>query len=267
MKEVAFVPQVIVLAQIGLVLFTVSVPLCLHLVKGSLVNNGLVGVLHDRPLGRREFPVRHPGIELRAPPALYHVAQVDGIAQNIFYRFLSPGLCFSVRKPLIPANAFLIAVAPRGEDTLCVEPAQDGADRFPLRRPAKDFFYDGGCFRINDDSVNVLRVTQVAVSGIRADKLSPPLLLPQDAPGFPGDVHGIFLVDQVPQGDVQCVPGVGGGAVVAVANGDKPNVQKREDPFQVVPGLNGVAAKPGEILYHNAVDFSRLNVGHHALEP
>jgi hypothetical protein len=49
-------------------------------------------------------------------------------------------------------------------------------------------------------------------------------------------------------------------AVKLVVDGDKPHPMEGKILLNIVSGVDGIPAQPGEVLHHNTVDFPGLNI-------
>ena len=54
--------------------------------------------------------------------------------------------------------------------------------------------------------------------------------------------------------------------VIIIIHGYKPDTQHGKQLFQISPNFNVIPAKPGQILYNNAVNHSLLYIFHHGLK-
>ena len=108
---------------------------------------------------------------------------------------------------------------------------------------------------------------QIPVGRPRSDKF--PILHKLSLRGFdlPAYVQCVSLVYHVPQRDQDAKTGVVRvGGIVILVDGNKADAALREVGFDVVAGVDGVSAQPGEVLHDYAVYKSSLNVGEHLLE-
>ena len=105
----------------------------------------------------------------------------------------------------------------------------------------------------------------VAVHRLAADKLSLPLLIPLDALDLLGDILGVHVVHDIPEGGNVVGGGVHAG-VDAVQQGDVPHPMFREIPLHVVAGHDVVTAQSREGLGDDHVDLLGLDVRNHPLE-
>ena len=48
-----------------------------------------------------------------------------------------------------------------------------------------------------------------------------------------------------------------------INNRNKANVQQRENHFKILPDQDVISAKPGQVLYDDAVDRAGLDISHH----
>ena len=231
-----------------------------HLLKGLQVHQRLVGTLHHHPVGRVLLQALLGFIaDLHAAP-LHHVADVGLVLQHLRDPFAAPqaGIGAGFRY-------WETRVGCRGGHPLLVEESGDVPAAHAGEGQGEDPPHDRGYFFINDDLVLLRWVHLVAVNRLAADELSLPLLIPLDRFDLLGDILGIHVVHDGPEGgDI-----VGGGVhagVDAVQQGDVPRPMFREISLHVVAGQDVVPAQSGEVLGDDHVDLLGLDVGNHPLE-
>ena len=231
-----------------------------HLLKGLQVHQRLVGTLHHHPVGRVLLQALLRLVtDLHAAP-LHHVADVGLVLEHVGDPLAAP-------QAGVGAGSYhrKIGIGGRSGHPLLVEEGGDIPAAHTGEGQGENPPHDRGYFFVNDDLVFLRGVHLVAIHRLAADELSLPLLIPLDRFDLLGDILGVHVVHDGPEGrDV-----VGGGVhagVDAVQQGDVPHPVLREVPLHVVAGQDVVPAQSGEVLGDDHVDLLGLDVGNHPLE-
>ena len=153
----------------------------------------------------------------------------------------------------------------RGRNSLCVQLGCNLTAAHPVQRHAEDPPHHGSHFLVDDDFVFLGGVHLVAIDRLPADELSLPLLIPLDALDLLGDILGIHVVHNGPEGCDVVGAGLHAG-VDSVQQGNVPHPFFREVPLHVVTGHDVVAAQTGQVFGDDHVDLLGLNVRNHPLE-
>ena len=94
--------------------------------------------------------------------------------------------------------------------------------------------------------VMVVRALLITVNRPGTDKFPVSLFCREYGQQLSGDVLAVNLVEDIFQRHNIAVLGpFGGQRIKIVVDGDKPYIQERENPLQIVAGFPVVAAKPG----------------------
>ena len=231
-----------------------------HLVKGLLVNKGLVGALHHNPvLGLLADALLGLVVDLPAA-SLHHVADISLVLQHIRDPLTGPqagvwaGLAH--REPRISCGRW---------DVLLVEPGGDLPAAHAGESHTEDPAHHRGDRFVDDDFVFLGGVHLVAVDRFSADEQPLALLVVLDAGDLFGDILGVHVVHDGAEGGDVVGSGVHPG-VDAVQQGDIPHPVFGEVPLHVVAGENVVAAQTAQILGDDHVDLLGLDVGDQPLK-
>ena len=119
---------------------------------------------------------------------------------------------------------------------------------------------------IDYQSAPIIFIFQIAIRSIIADVITvQPLVLHGRANLF-GYVLCVHIVDQVFKSGGELFTGIGGAAVIIVADGNKAYPEKRENALQIFSGLHIVSAQAGKVLYKDAIDSSFPHILDHSIK-
>ena len=184
--------------------------------------------------------------------ALHHIAGVDLIRQTLPH---GPGL------PLAAASQFVVIaeqaagsmIVTGGHNAALIQPLHDHIQRNAVNRPLENLPDDGGRDLVDQQTVAVVRVLPVAVGWTRPHKLPVFHGLILLCPDLPADVGGVSLIYHIFQRHDQMIAASFGILTVKlVVDGDKPHPMEGKILLNIVPGVDGVPAKAGEVLDNDA---------------
>ena len=124
-----------------------------------------------------------------------------------------------------------------------------------IRCHLKDAPYHLGGFRIYQKMILVLRVFDISVRCVGAEKrpaLGSGLLCAFDPAG---EVTAVQVVDQRPKRGIEAVDVQRIAAVKAVVDGNEAHTEEREHAGDVVSNGEVITAKAGQVFYYDAVDL------------
>ena len=229
-------------------------------------------LIHDCLMG---VPEHHQLVLPGFPALLRLIGLADGLAQHRvphvlpFPRDMGNGgarPAIRVMEPVavVILRAVFLCVGGRYGNPVGAQGVRDLVDPLPLHHQAEDAPNHRSRFRVYDQVVLVLRVTQVAVGDAGGDPL--PLL-------HPGPEHGLYLAAGVPgiplvhdvqkRGEVAVLL----AAVYPVVDGDEADPLFLEHDLGVEPHLQVVPPEPAHVLHDDHGHVPGLHLGNHGLEP
>jgi chromosome partitioning protein len=174
--------------------------LALHDGKVSLVHQRLMRPLHHDPV-LRPLTADSPDLEAVLRFLGSNRPGVDGIHQQVFYHGEVPDIFPVLRVLLLPPGADVaypaLPVPPYGAgELLFLQPAPDMVRAMPLQCVPKYQPDNGGCFRVDQQVVLVLRVFPVSKRGDAAGKLAFLRFQQVGRMDFLGNVLAVHLISQ-----------------------------------------------------------------------
>ena len=162
----------------------------LHRVPHILRNQRLVGVLHPNPFALRFADLLVVLVGDRARLVLYHVAEINLVAEDGFHRHIVPAL--RLAPAVLPPLRHVVKGSGRG-DFFGVQLQGDFAEAVPLQPQIEDAPHHRGRHRVDLQNVLVRRALSVAEGRIAAHIF----------PGLEGgQLHRLDLVAGVPRIEV-----------------------------------------------------------------
>ena len=200
---------------------------CVH------VDNRQVGVLYFNPFLFGLIHLLMVFVGNIAPLVLYHVADIDLIAEQLAYCYIVPHFILAVGIGLAEC---LIVVFPRRENPRFVEGLGNLAKAQTLAAKRENLPHNSGGGFVNDETVGVLRVFEVAVRGVAAD------IFPRLAGGLPdgfylaAGVTGVKIVHYIFENHNHLIVLVNG--VHTIIQGNEAAPQRGENDINVFARFN-----------------------------
>ena len=152
-------------------------------------------------------------------------------------------------------------------DTHYIEPVRNIPRANPIQFPFENVPHYIGSIIIYHQAVLVLRILQIPENSKRANEISAFAFDFKLAPNLDRGIPAICLVYEIFEWNDQFIGfHISVFAVIVVVDSDKAHTQKGKDTLDVFSRFQVVPAKPGQVLDHDAVDFSSLNFVHHCLK-
>ena len=231
-----------------------------HLAEGFGIYQRLVGSLHHNPVFSGLFQTLLGFVTDLHHASLNHISDIGFILQHFRDSLTAPQAGVGAAPSHTPS-----AVSCRGRYALLIESGGDFSAAHPIQRHGEDPPHDGCHFLVNDDLVLLRGVHLVAIHGLATDELPPALLIPFDGLDLLGNVLGIHVVHNRPEGGDVIGSGFHAG-VDAVQQGNVTHTLFREVPLHVVTGHDVVAAQTGQVLGDDHIDLFGFNVRKHPPE-
>ena len=232
-------------------------PDTLHIVKGFLVDNGLMGVLKNRPLAFVNI-VAFLVLEVLAGLEIDGVAQVFPLFQNVHNGGRSPAV--GVFDRLRPVYSFVKArQMDSGDFNLCLgQQLGDLIGAVALHRQGKDTAYHFGGFFVHKP-VFPFFVPQVAVNDSTGQMLAAHAFGLEHRANFPAGVAGIKLVHDVAErGKII----IAFQTVHTVIDGDQTDTALPQNLHDLTD-FQIIAPQAAHVLYDDGLHPSGLDFLHH----
>ena len=173
---------------------------------------------------------------------LLHITDIDRVQDYC-------GNCAVIPKDIrissVLRQPFLIFVTHRGSDPLLVQHPCNSPVAHACRLALKYPCYNGAGFLIYNELVLILRAFPVPIRRPAPYEFSLPLFDVNSGGDFLRHILCVCFIDQVFQRNNKAViRRTGCSAVIAIRHCDKPDSEKGEDLFKVIPCFKVVPAKP-----------------------